>query len=808
MTQSRPTLTVIGGPHDGTTLLLESTGERLLGSGPSAHLKLDLSNVAAVHARLKWDGRRLSLSDAGSETGTYVNGERLSAERVLGDGDRIFLGPPGSKNTAKLLATGVPAPASGDAVVLNLESEPIILHDADPARAAKPTPAAPAKPATAPSGAPAATPEPGSRPPSTRPAPGASPKPDYATDPPSIAPADRVREELTLPPEPGRAKKPAAPRMPAFDLSAVPRGALIAAAAAVLAGGGVWLFVSLRQPAPVLNSVTPPRIEPGQTLTLTGAGFASTPDANAVRIGSETGKITSASETQIAVSIPAAVAGGEVQVRVERQGRASNALFVKVFRAPRIDKLEPDVVLPGAEVVARGQNLGESAVVVVGGVTAQILEAKVDAVRFRVPADPSFTLGRGVAVHVGVGNDTTKPATLFLGQLPYVFEVVPPRGQAGDRLTIKGRGFDSNPRGNLVTLGSRPALVLHASETELGVAAPGSSGQAQADLTVVVRARGGTSSGSAAFTLMRPSLGSYTPRYSPEPAVEHPGHDHALVACELGPVLLLTGKADAASTAERAAKLAAALNSLSDAAAAVTFEVRERPLLGVAVAGRPELLVAVTAEDAAGYGEAWSQSGGARTPAPERMAAYWVALLQDHRLLFFEKDRPINVLALSPRGKALTDLYAEAARRSGPGQGVPSSVVGTLTPQMLRELRDLALLLPSGDAAQGAASARAVEGLWQGTLEEAGTPVKPVSVRLRMEGARLGGTLTTRIGKVGMDVPLRDVSYDKGQLRFTLVSGGTSRVFSGALRGDTLSGTIETPGAKEPAGRFSLKYQQ
>ncbi|NJO24403.1 MAG: hypothetical protein HC868_17645 [Sphingomonadales bacterium] len=40
---------------------------------------------------------------------------------------------------------------------------------------------------------------------------------------------------------------------------------------------------------------------------------------------------------------------------------------------------------------------------------------------------------------------------------------------------------------------------------------------------MVVRSRGGTSSGSTTFTLMRPSLGSYTPRYSPEPAVEHPG---------------------------------------------------------------------------------------------------------------------------------------------------------------------------------------------------------------------------------------------------------------------------------------------
>ena len=80
MTQNRPTLTVIGGPHDGETLQIDAPSERLLGSGPTCHLKLDLTNLAPVHARLVWDARGLILSDAGSETGTYVNGERLAGE--------------------------------------------------------------------------------------------------------------------------------------------------------------------------------------------------------------------------------------------------------------------------------------------------------------------------------------------------------------------------------------------------------------------------------------------------------------------------------------------------------------------------------------------------------------------------------------------------------------------------------------------------------------------------------------------------------------------------------------------------------
>jgi hypothetical protein len=601
--------------------------------------------------------------------------------------------------------------------------------------------------------------------------------------------------------------KPIAPRAPLIRLSDIPRPVLIAAATLLAVGGSWWAYVALRQPPPMLASLAPARLEPGDQLTLTGAGFSAGPERNKVYFGDQAGQVGSASETQLTVTVPAGVVTGDVQVRVERDGSASNALFVKIYRPPNIAVLEPDVAQPGSEVVARGQNFGEGASVAVGGRPAQVLEAKPNFVRFRLPADLPVEAGRGVAVNLNVGADIAKPVTLFLGQLPYLLEAQPSRGSAGDRVVLKGRGFDTDPHGNFVTFGSRPALVLQASATELTVTVPGAAGQSQEDLPVTVRSKGRTSTSPLAFTLQRPSLGVYTPRYFPEPVVEHPGHDHAFVACELGPVLLLSGKADAASTAERAANVAAALNALAERTDAVVFEARADPAPGVGIGGQPELLVAVTPEDAAGYGEPWSTSGASRAPSPQRLAVYWTAFLQDHRLLFFQNDRPVKLLELSSRARVLSDLYAEATRRSGPGQGVPASLPGTLTPEIVRGLRDLALLLPP-EGAEGAASARAVEGLWEGTMQEAGVPEKPVNVRLRLEGSRLAGTLTTKVGKVAMDVPLRDVSYSKGAVKFTLVSGGTPRVFSGTLRGDTLSGTIQAPGGSAQAGRFTLKYRQ
>ena len=100
-----PTLVVTGGPFDGQALTLaEGAAAQVLGSGPDAQLRLELGNIDAVHARVVWGKRGVLLSDAGSSTGTYVNGEKIGSDRALQNGDRVFLGPPGSKQSAKLLA--------------------------------------------------------------------------------------------------------------------------------------------------------------------------------------------------------------------------------------------------------------------------------------------------------------------------------------------------------------------------------------------------------------------------------------------------------------------------------------------------------------------------------------------------------------------------------------------------------------------------------------------------------------------------------------------------------------------------------
>jgi hypothetical protein len=118
---------------------------------------------------------------------------------------------------------------------------------------------------------------------------------------------------------------------------------------------------------------------------------------------------------------------------------------------------------------------------------------------------------------------------------------------------------------------------------------------------------------------------------------------------------------------------------------------------------------------------------------PRALAELWAALLQDHLTLFVQKQRPLRVVELSPRGKVLLDLFSEAERRSGTGAGVSMNLVRPLAPGPARSFREMALVLPSGPGS----AAAVVAGRWEGTMEETGEAPRHITVTLRLDGTRL-----------------------------------------------------------------------
>jgi hypothetical protein len=381
--------------------------------------------------------------------------------------------------------------------------------------------------------------------------------------------------------------------------------------------------------------------------------------------------------------------------------------------------------------------------------------------------------------------------------------VAPQSGPPGTQVTLRGHGFDPDARGNRVTIGGEPALVLSATALEIAAVAPApATAGSQVPSPVVVHARGRTSSGGVPFVVMSPSEAVFRPHYFAAAAPDRPNEDVVVISTELGPALLLAGKADAPSTAERALRAATALNAVVEAAGSrpAVLEARDRPATGVALSGSPSLLVAATAEDAAAYSREPSARGQRATP--RSLAEFWAALLQDHLTLFVQRQRPLRVVELSPRGKVLLDLFSEGERRGGTGSGVPTRLVRPLTASLARSFRDLALILPSGPST----AAAAVAGRWEGTMQEGTDAPRRITVELRLEGNRLAGSVTTRSRAVAMAVPLKDLRYDKGRLAFVISIGGASHEWSGSVQGATIEGTIRD-GTSE-VGRFSLRYME
>jgi hypothetical protein len=67
-------------------------GETLLGRSPECHVTIDDPLVSREHAKIVVDGERVICQDLGSRNGLKINGQLLSSEAVLEDGDRIRIG--------------------------------------------------------------------------------------------------------------------------------------------------------------------------------------------------------------------------------------------------------------------------------------------------------------------------------------------------------------------------------------------------------------------------------------------------------------------------------------------------------------------------------------------------------------------------------------------------------------------------------------------------------------------------------------------------------------------------------------------
>jgi hypothetical protein len=681
-----------------------------------------------------------------------------------------------------------------------------------------PTVPAPAPPPPAPMAPRGFVPEPHAPEVPVRTAPAPAPEPARVEPKPTVT-APRAEPTPARRPAPSGAARPAAARRPAPPARRLARrpsrgvsgwirpvalgaaGLLVVAALGFLAlrlfGGGVRLA-----------GIEPARLRVGQHATLTGSGFAADPSGNHVLFDDREAKVVQASPTRLEVEVPEVVAesGAErrVGVVVRRGSRASSPLEVAVFQGPRLHGISPEAALPGEEVLLAGAGWGPGATVRFGGAEAQLNEVEATRIRAVVPEGAGVP-GTAAPVVVTVGGVDSNPAPFIVGHLPVVSAVSPASAAAGEVVDVSGRGFQADPLANDVRVGGVPALVVSASGDSLKVVVP-RVGAGEASRTLEVRVPGTENVGQAALQVAAPA-DPVDFRFVAEPFAAVPGRPHAVLATGLGPAFVLAasgGRTAAARAVEAAERLNGAAQALRTTLG-LNLEARgldSSPSLGLA--GRPDALLEVTAEDAAAYDEDWTGLRGRGGPVtPVRLARWWEAVGRDIVLLTVRGERPQFAASLAPEGRVLAQLF-DAAQRTG-RPGVPRQVVDEARPPLRDGLRLLALRVPASVTAPVAAAATPaltaaaatppparlqLEGTWGGSQSEQGQQ-QYLTVTFRRGGGSISyeGGITLTVPLLTLEQPRRD------QVHFSVQIRGGVRHYVGKWDGETLAGSIATDAA-------------
>ncbi len=657
-------------------------------------------------------------------------------------------------------------------------------------------PPEPVAPARATSGTPPIVPPPPRRP--------AKPEPQPARPPAVTPPAPAATRPVPLPAVAARTARGRRERkVPLLPVAAV--GLLLVGAAGYFASRGR---------APRITSANPQRVRAGQTVTLRGEDFAPQAQENEVRFDDRQGRVLRAPAGELQVEVPATIAtvpgqDTPVSVVVRSRGKESAPIKLSASEAPLIRALAPDVAVSGDEVVVSGTGWGAQPRVSFGSTTAEVLEATPESLRVKVPNLPNGQ-GTSVPVVVTAGAERSEPAALLVGQLPLVTSVEPAAPAPGDLLTLRGRGFHARPQENAVVIAGEPALVVSSTERELKVVTPIPGPGAADEAAVEVRVPDSSFTGGARVTLSR-ERDALSFRFVALPFSDAQGHDHAVLATELGPAFVLSGTSER-SAAGRALEAQQRLNesaALLAAPGAPQLELRDvGGTLSIGLQGRDAALLDVGDEDAAAYNESAGGPGTnpTRRVTKARLGAWWLALARDLAALLASGERPRQVALLTPDGRLLSELH-DGARRVA-GSGVPRGALAELRPEARKGLRTLALRVPPAvvDGKQAEASLSAaedplqLEGLWSGVSTEEG-----VSRPLRIVFARGGGTLTY-LKPLQFSVPLQELERPRpGSVHFSARLGTGKRYFQGSWDGETLSGSVSATLDDPPIGRFELR---
>ncbi|OCC16260.1 hypothetical protein DBT_0077 [Dissulfuribacter thermophilus] len=243
--------------------------------------------------------------------------------------------------------------------------------------------------------------------------------------------------------------------------------------------------------APYVDHVSPSKGITGDVVFISGQGFGTDQDLVKVFIGGREATIIEITDSSIKTWVPYGATTGVVQVTVD--GIASNQVPFQV--GPYIESLSSTILSPGDSLTIKGFNFDPDKnknIVVFNGVRGTVTSAKETQLSVLVPE------GNTGPLTVTANDMTSSPVEVTI--TPVIESIDPPRGSAGDVVTIFGRNFSPTITNNYVLFNADSsdafaATILEASTSQLIVKVP----EAETG-TVRVYTSGAVASGDISFT--------------------------------------------------------------------------------------------------------------------------------------------------------------------------------------------------------------------------------------------------------------------------------------------------------------------
>lgn len=218
---------------------------------------------------------------------------------------------------------------------------------------------------------------------------------------------------------------------------------------------------------PVISSLSSPSATVGSTLTITGTGFSPTDAQNTVNFGSTSAAITSASATELVVTVPAGIAGSQpVTVEVGNQTSADASFnVIPVLNTLGVAAATPDTVLT---LTGSGfsQTLADNTIQF-GGVTVNPTSVNAGGTSMDVTVPNVFG-----SMDLNVEVDGQSSVNRTFESIPKITNVSAATGSTGDSITLTGKGFHTTLLSNIVKLGAVDATVSAASATSITLTVP------------------------------------------------------------------------------------------------------------------------------------------------------------------------------------------------------------------------------------------------------------------------------------------------------------------------------------------------